>query len=70
MADFCKQCSMDIFGEDFGDLAKLCTKKENEQGLYAIVVCEGCGTTLVDNEGRCVSSDCLRKHSESKEDTQ
>ena len=26
MADFCKQCSIDLFDEDFGDVKDICTK--------------------------------------------
>ncbi len=46
MADFCKECSIVMFGEDFGDLAGLV-----EEGDVAVVLCEGCGTVAVDDEG-------------------
>lgn len=62
MADFCQQCSIDIFGEDFKELAYLC-----EEGMYVTVICEGCGVTCVDHEGRCCVDDCLVNH-ESGED--
>lgn len=62
MADFCKQCSIEIFGEDFGDLRGLSTPGDTEQGLYAVVICEGCGGTQVDHEGKCVSDHCLKGH--------
>lgn len=62
MADFCKQCSIDMFGEDFGDLAGLSSKEETERGLFALVLCEGCGPAQVDHEGKCISVDCLKKH--------
>jgi hypothetical protein len=48
VADFCKQCSIDMFGEDLGDMAGLC--KEDE---VVSVLCEGCGPTCVDSEGSC-----------------
>ena len=54
MASFCKQCSIEIFDEDLGDLAGL------EYG--ALVMCEGCGFIQIDTEGRCVSLDCLENH--------
>ena len=57
MADFCHQCSMEMFGQDFHDLAGFVS-----YGHKGKVLCEGCGFTWVDHEGRCVSADCLRKH--------
>jgi hypothetical protein len=63
MADFCQQCATDTFGEDTRDLAGLITEQEvTEQKLYAVVLCEGCGPTLVDHNGKCVCDDCLEKH--------
>ena len=64
MADFCKQCSIELFGKDFGDMEGLSTAEHTESGLYPHVLCEGCGGIQVDHEGRCVSSDCLKKHGE------
>lgn len=57
MADFCKQCSIDTFGEDSKDLAGLC-----KEGETIIVLCEGCGCTEVDWKGKCINPDCLEKH--------
>lgn len=57
MADFCKQCSIDTFTEDFGDMQGLC--KEDEM---VHVLCEGCGPCIVDSEGKCICIDCLKKH--------
>lgn len=57
MADFCKQCSIDTFAEDFGDLANIAN-----EGSTVITLCEGCGPCEVDHSGRCVSTDCLKKH--------
>lgn len=36
MADFCRQCSISIFGEDMKDLADMTT-------TVTLVLCEGCG---------------------------
>jgi hypothetical protein len=58
MADFCKQCSEELFGKDFGDLKGLISEEEVKKGFGAVVICESCGYTLVDHEGRCVASDC------------
>lgn len=51
MADFCKQCSIDIFGEDFRELANITTPEETAKELYAHVLCEECGPILVDHNG-------------------
>lgn len=58
MADFCKQCSEEYFGRNFRELAGLTTWKDQQNGLYAVVLCEGCGPIQVDVEGACVSEDC------------
>jgi hypothetical protein len=54
MADFCKQCSIELFGEDFKDLAGLVTEKEAELNIVAAGLCEGCGPTFVNRNGECV----------------
>jgi hypothetical protein len=43
MSDFCKQCSIKIFKEDFKDLAGL--------GQRAEVLCEECGPIFVNMDG-------------------
>ena len=62
MADFCQQCSMDIFGEDFEELKGLGddTPLKKDQGWSAL--CEGCGPTVVDDDGKCISLHCMKKH--------
>lgn len=53
MADFCKECSIENFNADYGDLLGLC-----QDGEYAWVICEGCADhqrwpyVLVDSEGK------------------
>jgi hypothetical protein len=64
MADFCKQCSIENFGDDFGDLAGLSTIEHTNKNEYALVLCEGCGPIQVDHTGKCVSTDCLVIHIE------
>lgn len=61
MADFCQQCSLELFKEDLGDLAGLTEARSTELGTYASVRCEQCGQTFVDHLGRCVA-DCLEHH--------
>ena len=55
MADFCKQCSVDVFGEDFGDMANISKPEDTAAGLYASVLCEDCGMIQVDHEGNCIT---------------
>lgn len=62
MSDFCKQCSIELFGEDLGDLKGLSKPEDTRDGLYAMTICEGCGPNQVDHEGTCVSPDCSKKH--------
>ena len=59
MASFCRACSIKLRGKDFGDLAKITTKKNEANKVAAIVICEGCGVIQVDNAGNCISTDCL-----------
>jgi len=61
MADFCKQCSIEMFNKDFKELANLSTEEDTKNGLFPMVLCEGCGYIQVDHTGVCVSEDCLRK---------
>lgn len=63
MADFCKQCSVEMFGQDFGDLANISKEQDTANKKYPVVLCEGCGPIQVDHEGNCISPDCLEKHS-------
>lgn len=62
MADLCHQCSIELFGHDFGDLAQITKPESWDQLLAAIVACEGCGLIQVDPEGKCVSFDCDKQH--------
>lgn len=62
MSDFCKQCSFEVFGEDYGDMASITTEEEWAAGKAALVLCENCGPCQVDPEGNCVSEDCSKYH--------
>jgi hypothetical protein len=64
MADFCKQCSIDNFGDDYGDHKGHSTAEDTKNGLFATVICEGCGFVQVDHDGNCVTKDCLEHHGE------
>lgn len=63
MADFCMQCSIEMFGRDTGDLAHLRPDDEPlKEGYGYLVLCEGCGATMVNELGECIAKDCLKKH--------
>jgi len=51
MAEFCYQCTQDHFGDgnknDFQNMSK---KSNTDKGLYASVLCEGCGYTQVNHD--------------------
>ena len=61
MADFCRACSMQLFGEDFGELAGITPEEDWNEGKAVMVLCEGCGPIQVDPEGNCVSENCLKR---------
>lgn len=54
MAAYCKQCSEEIFGEDFGELAGISTADDDRRGMAALALCEGCGPTKVNAAGECL----------------
>jgi hypothetical protein len=64
MADYCWQCTIDMFGVKGyrNDLTNLSTKDDTENKKYALTICEGCGPIQVDHTGTCISKDCLKKH--------
>ena len=64
MADFCQQCSIEAFGEDFKDLADLGPADDLKVGHGWFALCEDCGPTVVDQEGQCISKHCDKKHGE------
>lgn len=52
MADFCRQSSIELFGQDFGDMKGLCDSKS-----FIEVLCEECGFSSVDSDGVCVGGE-------------
>lgn len=59
MADFCKQCSIEIFGVDCEDLKEACG---SDHKYYLETICEGCGNAIVDETGECYAKYCLKEH--------
>ena len=70
MADFCRQCALDLLGHDFHDLAFLGSLHGEyvklQPGHGWAVICEGCGWILVDEAGNCISDDCFEEHGKRK----
>ena len=63
MADFCTECSLELFEKDYGELAGLSTEEDTRNLLYAVVICEGCGFVQVDHTGKCIGgTDCMKGH--------
>lgn len=65
MSEFCKQCSVDVFGEDYGDFADLRPGVELGEGEGFVVLCEGCGAALVTHDGTCIARYCDKEHGKS-----
>ena len=52
MADFCKECSEDLFGPELETpFSDLITQKQIDAGLCMPVLCESCGPIFVGPEG-------------------
>lgn len=63
MADFCKQCSEEMFDSATNDLSGIISEEDTAKGwVSSVVICEGCGPIQVDHEGSCVSEDCIGEH--------
>lgn len=62
MADFCKQCSIETWGEDTGDLKGLGDGTPLAEGHGYPALCESCGLIVVDDKGVCLSISCGKGH--------
>ena len=60
MADFCKQCA-DELNLPNEDLVGITTEEDMLDKKYQLVICEGCGYTQVDPQGKCLTK-CLQRH--------
>ncbi len=58
MADFCRQCTQEIFGEDDSDLSELISKEDVDDGYMAVAICERCGYIGVDHTDKCIDPHC------------
>jgi hypothetical protein len=57
MADWCKQCSDEMFGPENPDYVTY--EKPPGPGEAYFCLCEGCGPTMVNEKGECIAPDCL-----------
>lgn len=64
MADFCKQCSIEVFGADYGDYKGLQTEGQTKDGYRMSALCEDCGPTFVDHTGKCCGPCAKPAHDE------
>ena len=52
MAEFCTECTKELFGEEIeSDFKGILLKEEFEKGQVLSVLCEGCGYIEVDHLG-------------------
>lgn len=65
--DLCQQCSIAIHGEDRRQLAGL-TRRPMPGGTRMPARCAGCGPTIVDMRGKCVATNCEKKHGQTPTD--
>lgn len=64
MADFCKHCSIKLFGEDSKDLSDLGPERGTLKDGYGWgALCESCGPILVDDDGVCITHNHEQTHS-------
>lgn len=63
MADFCKQCSVELFGVDNGDLVRDSSEVLKEDEGFP-EICEGCGYIWVNHSGECIGP--CKKHKPEK----
>jgi len=63
MANFCKQCSLYMFGPGYNDFENIGKGKPPlKKGYGYPVLCEDCGPILVNADGECITKDCLKNH--------
>lgn len=53
VADFCYQCTEHLYGTENAPNNDFAISVDKAPWPLRVVLCEGCGTTLVDAQGRC-----------------
>ena len=56
MAEFCLDCSRELFGED-SDFKGIISEEQFNEGLIVPVLCEGCGFIEVDHLGKKIEEE-------------
>ena len=64
MAEWCKQCSDEMFGEEHKEYETY--DEPVKPGYHYPLLCEGCGPTGVNEKGECINPNC-KKHGEKRE---
>ena len=58
MADFCLECSKELFGEEVkSDFDGILSEDQSQEGFVQPVLCEGCGYICVDHVGKKIESE-------------
>lgn len=57
MADFCRECNLELFDLDEPDFGPYDPALELKSGEGFLVLCETCGPILVDHSGNKISED-------------
>jgi len=61
VADFCRACSLEFFGEYGGDMDGITAQEDWAREVARVWICEGCGPIPVDPAGNCLWPACLRQ---------
>jgi hypothetical protein len=68
MAEFCKQCAKEVWGNECpGDFIGITSEEDYKKGLYSLVLCEGCGPCQVRPDGSCIGN-CMNPGHNKKEE--
>ncbi len=58
MAEFCAECSEELFGKEFpSDFSGILSEEDFDEGYVLPVLCEGCGYIEVDHLGNKIEVD-------------
>lgn len=56
MAEFCKECAHEMWGDEIpSDFKNMITDEQLQDGYVCEVLCEGCGWIYVNEEGKRLS---------------
>ena len=55
MADFCYDCTTDLFGQEYADTNEFAGIVRNDEMFFCL--CEGCGWITVDKDGKKIEEE-------------